>query len=574
MARLNPITSDCLFALRLNEPNATDNALDASGNGRHFTQSGNPDVVAGVFDGARGILDAAYHTAKRFTLADEPALRAQQFAVAGWVKPLADQWWNDRSAGLIGKLYTGISGVDYSWKINAWWVGDGSTYHYLTFDLRLTDGVNWVQLQAFTHYPLLANAWVHVVASWDGEYATLWINGRPWAKSRVAAANLGWEIPYDAKPMQLGRAAAYLDYGYHADVCDWALYSTSVDDEWAYNQYNDAALPDELPGVIPYVPGKTVVLYRADEESPGECLRDATGNARHMTGWAAPRTATGYRNGARDLDRHDVTPEGTQGPNFRLWHETAWHSDVLTAIAIYRPPLAGKRFSSGYVSMFSKTNSWNLAFESEQTSLKPEFRVRLSGGTIYARSPTQVSREEWHIFVGTFDGTWVRIYCDKVLLASTQNTTGTTDINVDAATWYYIGGGNGPRGLIDEVSLLNVALTWEEILALFAPTLTPVDPLHLQIDVSLDSAIEMRLFDADGTIADGWTVDVQRYTGAAWERAFTHGVGAGSGWGALLTPITGGYELTLTHAVRLPPSSRVSVRVTAVDNEGIDIVLA
>jgi len=137
--------------------------------------------------------------------------------------------------------------------------------------------------------------------------------------------------------------------------------------------------------------------------------------------------------------------------------------------------------------------------------------------------------------------------------------------DVSADTWALVD--------ISSVAAATFGEVWSSGADWPPPTLTPIEPVHLQVMVSLDSAIEMRL-DGALSIADGWTVDVQRYAGAAWERAFTHGVGAGSGWGALLVPITGGYELTLRSARRLRPRSRVTVRVTAVDDDGQAIVLA
>jgi hypothetical protein len=103
------------------------------------------------------------------------------------------------------------------------------------------------------------------------------------------------------------------------------------------------------------------------------------------------------------------------------------------------------------------------------------------------------------------------------------------------------------------------------------PVLTPIDPVHLQVDVPLNAAIWMRLHD-DVAIADGWTVDVQRHTGAAWELVYTHLVGTSGDWAAILTTIIGGYELTLEHPLWLfPTSSIVTVRVTAYDEDGLAI---
>ena len=446
MAEQNPITASCVACYRLNESVDTDDAVDATGNGLTLTRGNTPNVDPnGMFGNARVIEGGDYFYSY------DTAFHLQTFTVAGWYKPLpyASQYLG---GGIIGKMYSGLNGVDYSWQISV-----SKSSRKVSFLLCLYHGGGGVFFSALSSWAIPEGVWTHIAASWDNVFGTLYINGRPHAKNLNESGIT--ELPYDAtRNFRIGRAGGqYLGLGHYGSMDDWGLYNEVMSESWVYHQYTSTYPPDPYDGVLP-ISSNTLIYYKADETMPGEALRDALGAERHASAYGAPNPVQGLQHGGRDCGP-------SHGRFFERWHDTTDCPNTMTAIAICRPPsytpspsTNGRVFSkihtrgaAGLISL----SSWSLGFEGLNN--KPQFAVRLGGGVVVAKADNPVSFEEWHILVGTFDGSYVKIYCDGQLLKSTQNLTGTTNI-LYTTEEFIISANYEFRGYIDELMLMDVAV--------------------------------------------------------------------------------------------------------------------
>jgi hypothetical protein len=88
-----------------------------------------------------------------------------------------------------------------------------------------------------------------------------------------------------------------------------------------------------------------------------------------------------------------------------------------------------------------------------------------TGGTRYTANATVPNDSAWHMHVGTFDGTTLRLYRDGAQVATTA-FTGTIRTNAAAATVGYTS--QSMLGDFDEVAIWNRALSAAEISQLHA----------------------------------------------------------------------------------------------------------
>jgi hypothetical protein len=109
-----------------------------------------------------------------------------------------------------------------------------------------------------------------------------------------------------------------------------------------------------------------------------------------------------------------------------------------------------------------------------------QFYVSERRGTVYARSPdagTRVWDGNWHLAVGTFDATTIRLYVDGTEVGSGTTYPGLLEYLLGDSNDLFIGNYPGCsqhefRGLIDDVRIWNRALTAAQVSGL-EPSQTP-----------------------------------------------------------------------------------------------------
>lgn len=102
-------------------------------------------------------------------------------------------------------------------------------------------------------------------------------------------------------------------------------------------------------------------------------------------------------------------------------------------------------------------------------------RGGLSGSEKYAETAGGAVVGDWNLFVGTFDGTTIRLYVNGGLVASTPDTTGILTVDGSLRVGYaavdYAAGDFVPGwfyGAADEAAVWSRALTSEEVATLYA----------------------------------------------------------------------------------------------------------
>jgi hypothetical protein len=106
-----------------------------------------------------------------------------------------------------------------------------------------------------------------------------------------------------------------------------------------------------------------------------------------------------------------------------------------------------------------------------------EFYVSQHRGTVYARSPDAGRRVwdgKWHLAVGTYDGTTIRLYVDGIQVGSGTVWRGSLEYLLPNSNDFYIGNYPGCAdhafvGAIDDVTVWNRTLDATQVAALLAP---------------------------------------------------------------------------------------------------------
>ncbi len=113
-----------------------------------------------------------------------------------------------------------------------------------------------------------------------------------------------------------------------------------------------------------------------------------------------------------------------------------------------------------------------------------EFYVSQGHGSIYARSPDagqDVWDGKWHLAVGTYDGSTIRLYLDGVEVGSGTPWAGSLEYLLPNSNDFYIGNYPGCAdheflGAIDDVAVWNRTLGAGEIAGLVSPAQPPGQP--------------------------------------------------------------------------------------------------
>ena len=130
--------------------------VDWSGHGRHGALNGDPQWVAGYFDGA---LDFEFANTNDGVAVTPFDVASGGLTLAAWVRP---ESFSQNDGRIITKA-TGTSGNDHWWMLSTIASGPGYT---LRFRLKTDDGQDTTTLIAGGG--LTANEWTHTAATWDG----------------------------------------------------------------------------------------------------------------------------------------------------------------------------------------------------------------------------------------------------------------------------------------------------------------------------------------------------------------------------------------------------------------------
>jgi len=227
---LAPLDADCIACYRLNETAATDDAVDASGNGHTAEAVSSPAVIsAGMFGGARRCGQTTeLNGGQRLRVDDHVDFRpAAAVTLQAWAY-LEAYPYSTFSGGVCGKFWNGyLNNQNYSYGL--YLSNEGGGKYIWTAGMRLDSGGNGTAIYA-SQTTKATFGWHHLCLTWDGATLTLYVDGVAVDTATCATAN----ILYSTERFAIGDDSNSF-YGYQDDV---AVYSTAKSAEWVAARYS------------------------------------------------------------------------------------------------------------------------------------------------------------------------------------------------------------------------------------------------------------------------------------------------------------------------------------------------
>jgi len=213
-------------------------------------------------------------------------------------------------------------------------------------------------------------------------------------------------------------------------------------------------------------------------------ILDATVNANNGTVKNGPVVSDGYVGNGLKFDGVDDYVEFATSPSFDINSISVTVS--LWAALDYLP----NELPGAFGPLFdSETDNYVLYEDRGNNQLR--FKVTTNGGAARPAIPTvELKRGEWMHIVGVYDGTNAMIYLNGVLknslpLSGTVNPGQAATLGKSGTSYF--------SGKLDNVTVLNVALTGEEVAELYNSTKSVSVPLAVQStkDLTIPSVYEL-----------------------------------------------------------------------------------
>ena len=210
-----------------------------------------------------------------------------------------------------------------------------------------------------------------------------------------------------------------------------------------------------IEGGYPDIPvlNNLISCWELDETS-GTTVVDAHGT-NNGTNSGATIGATGKIDKAYSFD----------GVNDRVFIADNTSLDLTEAITISQ----WVKFSTNDSVIFAKRDTTNYAWDMNISDVGSVYFGINSNVNRADTVPFAVTLGQWYHIVGTYDRSFIKIYIDGVEQGSYAYTGAITNNNIDVTIGYrpYSGAEGYTSGIIDQSAIWNVALTQEQITALY-----------------------------------------------------------------------------------------------------------
>ena len=419
-------------AWNLDEPSGATSFADSSGNGNTGTCSAGTCPTMGV-PGKSGTAASFNGTNDQITVPDSPSLRLNQFTIALWVNP---QQIKSDSQPLVVKENSSGGQRNYALVIAAntmnvryaVWAGDCAT----KFAFNSTG-------------QLMQNAWNHVVFTYDGSTASLYING---ALDSSNAASTG-SLCQAAVPVKIGK-----------ETSAFQPFNGVLDGIVIYNQALSAVSVASLYGSL-------VAAWNLDEPPGANLFADSSGHGNTGScGAACPTmgvpgevgTAASF-NGVND---QIIVPDS---PSLRLNQFTIGMWVYPTEVKTNSQPLIAKEDSSGGTRNYALVilaNTMQVRYAVWAGDCATKFAFNSAGA---------LTQNAWNHVVFTYDGSTALLYINGALDSTYAAPTGSL---CQAAVPVKIGMETSMfqpfSGVLDDIVIYNQAFSSASVASLYQST--------------------------------------------------------------------------------------------------------
>lgn len=445
--------------------------LGTNGDGLHIGAiHGNGGAIVGSANGSAYYDGTGVRTIVPFNAAINPSA-TQPFTIEAWVKPTIDGLSNAQ-APLFNRH---SAGNRQGWVFFQRGSGTG-------FNFRMYNENGGNQSVDITGGAYTVGQWNHLVATWDGTTATLYVNG-----SFAGAQTAGYVANTDV-PFSIGAYAADApgDNPYTGYVDEVAWYSNALSPEQVLAHYNNANDATRTVAYETLVAQDGAVLYlRLNEPAAiNSGTLGAAADGTHTVGVKLgapgaivgdPDTAASYA-GLNQADGGSPTtipysPQLNPGGSFTIEY---WVQPTVNGYGNAQCPMHNR------TSTQSNGNGDRTGWDFFQRDQGVGWNWRLfngSGGNrVFDLTGGPYTVGQWHHLVGVYDasGPSATLYLDGVVVAtsSTPNGTYAPKQAGDLAIGSYAnpalndqGYENAFIGSIDEVAIYDAALSPAQVLA-------------------------------------------------------------------------------------------------------------
>ena len=338
-----------------------------------------------------------------------------------------------------------------------------------------------------------------------------------------------------------------------ASAADWD--ATTSEEGVVHDSYGDHE--DEEVSLGYKSSGSGLVGYWPLDDTSGPTAYDESGTGNDGSIQDSPVTANGI--GVSDSFHFDGNDDHVSVPNDNSIELGT--VDRVTVSAWVTKDSA----QSGWIAMLQHSDeSYNLQFDNGN---EPEFTIHDDGSWVTAQYGNSVSSNQWHHYVGTYDGTTIRFYVDGTLVDT--NTVGDMDEtnlplgiaeNLDAS-------GRHLDGKMDEIRLYDRALSASEVSQLYQTPTQGTLTTNAKVHSGGARDVSNLQLQYDVQNASGETVRVRVHT-AAGETSDWISVPGGTGSVAVtgLTVDTDEFWLEVDLGSNLPTHSPVVHKLALIEN--------
>lgn len=327
--------------------------------------------------------------------------------------------------------------------------------------------------------------WTHVAGTYDGTTLKLYVNGREAASAVAPVGGFGsndgaFDLSSDSETM----------YGFLDDIRVWNLVRSET--QIRLNMHNE--LTGSESGLIAY--------WKLDEGSGGtvyDTAGSSDGTLYNMTAsdWQVSDVPFIRSENAYALDFDGLDDYLNCGSEIQVTGSSARTIEAWAKV---------EAFNEGGIFMAGETGTDLHDFSLRTLTTDNDWRIQV-WGTEDIDVTLAGSKDNWHHYCVTYDGTTVKLYYDGQLAASEAMTLNTESHDIWLGKWE----DNEFDGQIDEVRVWNVARTQTQI----------QDNMYSALNGDESGLVAYYQFDAGSgdiayDVASGYNADLINMSSASW----------------------------------------------------------